>query len=89
MNDEVSVEGILEEEFLLRYPEAEKIDNGYKLILEIPFIKKESFDLFEGENEIIIKIGNFKRNVPLPEIIKKYDVTGAKLEGGKLEITFS
>ena len=66
-----------------------KIDNGYKLILEIPFIKKESFDLFEGENEIIIKIGNFKRNVPLPEIIKKYDVTGAKLEGGKLEITFS
>ena len=31
MNDEMSLEGILEDEFLLKYPEAQKIDNGYKV----------------------------------------------------------
>ena len=46
MNNELSLEGILEEEFLLRYPEAEKIDDGYKVFengMEEIYIFKNGF----------------------------------------------
>jgi len=46
MNDEVSLEGILEEEFLLRYPDAQKTSNGYKVLengIEEIYIFKDGF----------------------------------------------
>ena len=66
-----------------------KLENGYSLTLKIPFSEKNDFDLFESSNEIIIKIGNFKRNIPLPDVIRKYSVSSAKFENGQLNIIFS
>lgn len=66
-----------------------KTDNGYNLVVYVPFAKKEEFDLYESNDEVIIKIGNFKRNIPLPDVIRKYDISSAKLEDGKLNIIFN
>ena len=38
--------------------------------------------------DIVIKIGNFKRNIPLPNILRNYTVTGAKFEEEVLRIVF-
>lgn len=66
----------------------EKIDKGYRLDVYIPFAEKTDFDLFESGSDIIIKIGNFKRNIPIPNVIRKYSITSAKLENEKLSIVF-
>ena len=57
----------------------EKVEGGYKLTVNIPFADKEKFDLYRSNNELIIKIGNFKRNIPTPDVLNKYDVSKAKL----------
>lgn len=66
----------------------EKTDKGYRLDICIPFAEKTDFDLFESGSDIIIKIGNFKRNIPIPNVIRKYPISSAKLENEKLTIVF-
>lgn len=66
----------------------EKTKEGYSLDVYIPFADKTEFDLFESGSDIIIKIGNFKRNIPIPNIIRKYSIKSAKLENEKLKIIF-
>ena len=66
-----------------------KLEEGYQLEVNVPFVSKEKFDLYKNDDEIIIKINNFKRNIPLPNVIRKYDVSSAKLDNGKLNIIFS
>jgi len=66
----------------------EKTDLGYRLDVYIPFANKTDFDLFEAGTDIIIKIGNFKRNIPLPNVIRKYAIVSAKLQDEKLSILF-
>lgn len=66
----------------------EKTENGYKLEVYVPFTDKKDFDLFESGSDVIIKIGNFKRNIPIPNSIRKYSIASAKLNSEKLSIYF-
>lgn len=66
----------------------EKLEDGYLLNVYIPFADKDEFDLLESATDIVIKIGNFKRNIPLPDVIRKYSVESAKLNDGILKIIF-
>ncbi len=65
-----------------------KLENGYSLEVYIPFANKTDFELYQSDREVIIKIGNFKRNIPLPDVIRKYSITSAKLQDEKLKIIF-
>lgn len=66
----------------------EKTEKGYKLDVYVPFTEKKDFDLFESGTDIIIKIGNFKRNIPMPNVIRKYSISSAKFNEGCLSIYF-
>jgi len=66
----------------------EKTEKGYRLDVYVPFTEKKNFDLFESSTDIIVKIGNFKRNIPIPHIIKRYSIASAKLNDGVLSIYF-
>lgn len=66
----------------------EKLDDGYLLKVYVPFADKKQFDLLESATDIVIKIGNFKRNIPLPDVIRKYSVFSAKFDDGILNIIF-
>jgi len=66
----------------------EKLDDGYLLKVYVPFADKKQFDLLESATDIVIKIGNFKRNIPLPDVIRKYSVDSAKLNDGVLNVIF-
>ena len=63
-------------------------DSGYQLDVNIPGAEKEDIDLYQSATDIVIKTGNFKRNIPLPNILRTYTVAGAKLEDGRLHIRF-
>ena len=65
-----------------------QIETGYQLDVFLPCADKSSIDLYQGSTDIVIKIGNFKRNIPLPNILRKYVVAGAKFDEGTLRILF-
>ena len=66
----------------------EKVEEGYQLTVNIPFVKKEELELLETPTDLMIKLGNFKRNIPLPLSLRKYHVTGAKCENEQLVVAF-
>lgn len=65
-----------------------KTEKGYQLDVYLPFTDKRDFDLFESGTDIIVKIGNFKRNIPIPNVIRKYTLASAKLNEEVLTINF-
>lgn len=65
-----------------------KIGQGYELEVFLPYAEKDSIDLYQAATDIVIKTGNFKRNIPLPNILRSYEVAGARFDAGKLCIRF-
>jgi arsenite-transporting ATPase len=39
-------------------------------------------------DEVVIRVGTFKRHVPLPRVLTQYKTAGAKLDGDRLTIQF-
>lgn len=64
----------------------EKNENGYLLKVNIPCVKKEEIKLHEADKDIIIRIGNFKRCIPLPDSLRNHTVESAKMEEDVLNI---
>lgn len=65
-----------------------KNEKGYLLDVSLPGAEKKDLDLFQSGTDVVIKVKNFKRNIPLPNVLRKYLITGAKLEDGILHIQF-
>ncbi len=65
-----------------------KKDGTYLLHIRLPFISKEDIDLGRAGDELVVRIGSFKRHVPLPRRIATTDPSGAKIEGKNLIISF-
>lgn len=67
----------------------DKIDGGFVLSMSLPFVKKEDLDLHQKGEELLIRVGNFKRNILLPRTLLSYTIKGAKFEEERLKIRFS
>jgi arsenite-transporting ATPase len=67
----------------------ERIDDGYRLKIRLPFIGKEDVNLARSGDELAISIGNFRRNVILPRALALLEVKRAKFEGDSLVLTFA
>ena len=63
--------------------------NGYQLEVYLPSADKGEIDLYQSATDLIVRTGNFKRNIPLPNILRNYTVSGAKFEDEKLHIHFT
>ncbi|MCR5687245.1 MAG: ArsA family ATPase [Lachnospiraceae bacterium] len=67
----------------------EQTDDGYLLRVSMPGADKGDIDLYQAAADIVIKTGNFKRCIPLPNILRDHVVSGAKFEDGVLNIDFA
>ncbi|GAU76029.1 ArsA family ATPase [Fusibacter sp. 3D3] len=65
----------------------EKVQNGYILKLNLPCVEKADVKLHESLTDIILKIGNFKRNIPKPSTLRNHEITNAQFDEGILTIT--
>lgn len=65
-----------------------QVEEGYLLEVFLPGVEKEDIDLFQTISDVVIKTGNFKRNIPLPNVLRKYQIGRAKFEGDHLHIYF-
>jgi arsenite-transporting ATPase len=67
----------------------EKTEDGYIMNLLLPTVTSDALDMHESNTDIIIKIGNFKRNIPKPNSLRDHVITGAKFENQVLLVTLS
>jgi arsenite-transporting ATPase len=68
--------------------EMEKVDGSYVLTLPLPLASKESIDMTRAGDELVIRIGNFKRNLILPRALTAMEVESARFEGEDLKVVF-
>ncbi|MBE9482879.1 MAG: ArsA family ATPase [Chloroflexi bacterium] len=71
-----------------RVQDLQKEDRHYILNLSLPLIEKGDISLMQSGDELIIQVGNFKRNIILPHTLVGLAATQARFEGGKLRIQF-
>ncbi len=58
-----------------------------RLILKMPFVKKDDIEMFRGENDVlIIQIGSHKKTVTLPLTLKDADILDAELVDEELTV---
>lgn len=64
-------------------------ENGkYRLRMQLPFIMKGDVELNKLSDELIVRVGSFKRHVLLPRQVAASKSVKAKLEGEYLSISF-
>ena len=66
----------------------EKKDGRYILSLALPFVEKENLELTRSGDELIVHIGNRKRNLILPRVLASLEVQSARFDEDTLMITF-
>jgi len=65
-----------------------KEDSNYRLKLKLPFISKEDVVLSKVYEELVIRIGGYKRHILLPRQVASLNSVTAKMEGEYLNIVF-
>jgi len=69
--------------------EIEKLDGGYSLSIRLPFTEKKDIQLFQKGEELLVRVGSFKRNLLIPRVLLGREVRAARMEGDRLRIFFS
>ena len=67
----------------------EKRNGDYVLSLQLPFASKDQVALLQAGDELVVHVGNQKRNVILPRALVGLQPGGARFEDGTLRIRFS
>ena len=65
-----------------------KVNGHYHLKLKLPFITKNDIELNKLFDELIIRIGSFKRHILLPKQVAAFETVKARVEDQHLNITF-
>jgi arsenite-transporting ATPase len=76
----------LHEEAPLRF---ETVDGRPVMRLRLPFVSGQEVDLGRSGDELIVRIGGFKRHLLLPRSLAGREPLEAKLEGRELRVTFA
>ena len=65
-----------------------KSDGLYLLRVKMAFVDSEDIDLFQRFDELIVRVGSYKRHVSLPSRLANRPPSGARIEGKDLIISF-
>src|SRR5215469_11230915 len=65
-----------------------KRGNTYVLRLPLPHVELSKVGMLKKADELIVEIGNFKRDVSLPTMLIPLEATVARMVDGALEVTF-
>jgi arsenite-transporting ATPase len=65
-----------------------KRGTGYVLTIRLPFVSREDMDIHRRGEELFVRVGTYKRNLILPQTLKRMTVREANMTGDHLEILF-
>jgi arsenite-transporting ATPase len=60
----------------------------YVLMMRLPFVSREDMDIHRRGDELYVRVGTYKRNLILPQTLKRMTVREANFAGDRLEILF-
>jgi arsenite-transporting ATPase len=66
----------------------DKVDGGYFLSLKLPFVAKKHVELSRVSDELVVRVGSFKRHILLPRQVAAAQSVKAKIDGNLLRIHF-
>jgi len=66
-----------------------KRGTGYVLSIRLPFVSRDDMDIHRKGDELFIRVGSYKRNLILPQTLKRMAVREATFAGDRLEILFA
>jgi arsenite-transporting ATPase len=66
-----------------------KLGEAYVLRLPLPHVEIAKVGMLKKGDELIVEIGNFKRDIALPAVLVPMDATLARMVNGALEVTFT
>jgi arsenite/tail-anchored protein-transporting ATPase len=58
------------------------------LELDLPFAARDDLELGRRHDELLLRVGPYRRAVVLPDSLRRRSVAGARLDGGRLAVTF-
>lgn len=87
-DDSLNADDLFETKTIRGRENYEENERGYLLKVFLPGASKEEASLFQTGTDLVIKIDNVKRNIPLPNVLRNYYVSGAKMVDGILSIQF-
>ncbi|HEX6131769.1 MAG TPA: ArsA family ATPase [Actinomycetota bacterium] len=61
---------------------------GYVLTMRLPFASRDDMDVHRRGEELYVRVGTYKRNIVLPQTLKRLVVREANFAGDRLEILF-
>jgi len=61
---------------------------GYVLSMRLPFVSRDDMDVHRRGEELFVRVGSYKRNLILPQTLKRMEVREANFAGDHLEILF-
>jgi arsenite-transporting ATPase len=65
-----------------------KRGSAYALSMRLPFAAREDLDVHRRGDELLVRVGSYKRNLILPQVLQRLEVGGASFAGDDLEIAF-
>jgi len=66
-----------------------KRGTGYVLRMRLPFVSRDDMDIHRRGEELFVRVGSYKRNLILPQTLKRMVVREASFAGDHLEILFA
>jgi arsenite-transporting ATPase len=66
----------------------ERRGDDYVMSIELPFADHDELELGRVEDELLVRVGPYRRGIVLPDSLKRRTVEAAKMVGDRLEVTF-
>jgi arsenite-transporting ATPase len=63
-----------------------KNGDGYDVVFHLPLAQKREVDLSKKGAELLVKVGNYRRSILLPDALARLPAAGASFEGGSLKV---
>ena len=65
-----------------------KRGSGYALSIRLPFVEREDLDVHRRGDELLVRVGSYKRNLILPQVLQRLEAGEASFVENDLEIAF-
>ena len=59
------------------------------LSFQLPFTERDDLEVGRHDGELLVRVGPYRRALVLPDSLKRREVSGARMVGGRLEVTFT
>jgi arsenite-transporting ATPase len=63
-----------------------KNGDGYDVVFHLPLVRKQNVDLSKKGAELLVKVGNYRRSILLPDALARLSAAGASFEEESLKV---